>query len=104
MSLVLLARQRGSRFMRGLPTLVCDLFDVVGWSYDGIDHVVMDDVHQTMLDPGKGDHPLVAVGIVAQAPCDVITNLNLHAGLAEVDIAAVMQFKVHPSSTTACSR
>ncbi len=25
----------------------------------------------------------------AQTPCDVIANLNLHSGLAEVDIAAV---------------
>jgi hypothetical protein len=25
----------------------------------------------------------------------VIANLNLHTGLAEVDIAAVMQFKAH---------
>jgi hypothetical protein len=32
---------------------------------------------------------------VAQTPCDVIANLNLHTGLAEVDIAAVMQFKAH---------
>jgi hypothetical protein len=43
--------------------------------------------------PHPGDHPLVAVGVVAQTPCDVIANLNLHTGLAEVDIAAVMQFK-----------
>jgi hypothetical protein len=41
------------------------------------------------------DHPLGAVGVVAQAPCDVIANLNLHTGLAEVDIAAVMQFNAH---------
>jgi hypothetical protein len=25
----------------------------------------------------------------------VIANLNLHTGLAEIDIAAVMQFKAH---------
>jgi hypothetical protein len=78
-----------------LPTLVCDLLDVVWRPYDGIDHVVMDDVHETMFDPSKNDHPLVAAGVVAQTPCDVIANLNLHTGLAEVDIAAVMQFKAH---------
>jgi hypothetical protein len=83
--------------MRSLPTLVCDLVDVVGRPYDGIDHVIMDDVHETMFDPGKSDHPLVAVGVVAQTPCDVIANLNLHTGLAEVDSAAVMQFKAHTS-------
>jgi hypothetical protein len=58
--------------MRVLPTLIEDLLDVVGRPYDGVDHVVMDDVHETMLDPGKSDHPLVAVGVVAQTPCDVI--------------------------------
>jgi hypothetical protein len=81
--------------MRSLPTLVCDVLDVVGRPYDCIDHVVMDDVHETMFDSGKSDHPLVAAGVVAQTPCDVIANLNLHTGLAEVDIAAVMQFKAH---------
>jgi hypothetical protein len=81
--------------MRGLPTLVYDLLDVVGRPYDGVDNVVIDDVHEAMLDPGKSDHSLVAVGMVAQTPCDVIANLNLHAGLAEVDIAPVMQFKAH---------
>jgi hypothetical protein len=78
-----------------LPTLVYDLLDVVGRPYDGVDHVVMDDVHETMFDPCKSDHPLVPVGVVAQTPCDVITNLGLHTGLAEVDIGAVMQFKAH---------
>jgi hypothetical protein len=78
-----------------LPTLVYDLLDVVGRPYDGVDHVVMDDVHETMFDPGKSDHPLVPVGVVAQTACNVITNLGLHTGLAEVDIAAVMQFKAH---------
>ena len=78
--------------MRVLLTLVEDLLEVVGRPYDGIDHVVMDDVHETMLDPGKCDHPLAALGVVAQTPCDVAANLNLHSGLAEVDIAAVAQF------------
>ena len=58
-------------------------------------HVVMNNVHETMFVPGKSDHPLVAVGMVAQTPCDVIANLNLHTGLAEVDIASVIQFKAH---------
>jgi len=81
--------------MRGLPTLVCDVLDVVGRPYDGVDHVVMDDVHEPMFDPGKSNDPLVAAGVVAQTACDVIANLNLHTGSAEVDIAAVMQFKAH---------
>jgi hypothetical protein len=92
---VLLARQRGSRFLRVLPTLVEDLFDVVGRTYDGVDYVVLDDVRETMLDPAKGDHPLAAVGVVAQTPCDVAANLDSHSGLAEADVAAVMQFKAH---------
>jgi hypothetical protein len=46
------------------PTLVEDLFDVVGRPYDGVDHVVLDDIHEAMLDllytvqiayPGRGD-------------------------------------------------
>src|SRR5215471_15540644 len=81
--------------MRSLPTLVCDLLDVVGRAYDGINHVATDDVHERMFDPCKRDHPLVAAWVVAQTPCDVIANLNLHTGLAEVDIAAVIQFKAH---------
>jgi hypothetical protein len=39
--------------MRGLPPLVYDLRDVVGRPYDGVDHIVLDDVHETMFDPGK---------------------------------------------------
>jgi hypothetical protein len=81
--------------MRALPTLVEDLFDVVGWPYDGVDYVVLDDVRETMLDPAKSDHPLPTVGVVAQTPCDVAANLNLHSGLAEVDIAVVAQLKAH---------
>jgi hypothetical protein len=34
-----------------LPTLVEDLLDIVGRSYDGIDYVVLHDIHETMLDP-----------------------------------------------------
>src|SRR5262245_50746074 len=81
--------------MRSLPTLICDLLDVVGRPYDGIDHALTDDVHETMFDPGKSDHPLVAAGVVAQTACDVIANLNLDTGLAQVEIAAVIQFKTH---------
>jgi hypothetical protein len=33
--------------------------------------------------PPKGDHPLATVGILAQTPCDVAANLNLHSGLAK---------------------
>ena len=48
--------------MRVLPTLVDDLLDVVGRPDDGINHFVLDDVHETMLDPGKSDYPLAAMG------------------------------------------
>jgi hypothetical protein len=60
-----------------------------------VDHVVLNDVHQTMFDLGKSDYPLAAMGVVAHTACDVVANLNLHCGLAEVDVAAVAQFKVH---------
>ena len=72
-----------------------DLLDVVGRSYDGVDYVVLDDVHETILDPGKSDHSLAAVGVVAQTPCDVAANLYLHTRLAEVDIAVAAQLKAH---------
>jgi hypothetical protein len=55
----------------------------------------VDDIHETMLDPGESDHSLAALGVVAQTACDVVANLNLHCGLAEVDVAAVAQFKAH---------
>ena len=42
--------------MHVLPILAGDLLDVVGRSYDGVDYVVLDDIHETMLDPGKSDH------------------------------------------------
>ena len=45
--------------------------------------------------PGKSDHPLGAVGVVAQTPCDVVANLCLHTRLAEVDIAVAAQLKTH---------
>jgi hypothetical protein len=78
---VLLVRQQGSRFMRGLPTLVCDLLDVVGRPYDGVNHVVMDDIHETMFDPGKSDHPLVAVGGRADTlRCDCESQLAYRVG------------------------
>ena len=51
-----------------------------------------------MLDPGKSDYPLAAIGVVAQTACDVVANFNPHCGLAEVDIATVMQFKAHATS------
>ena len=63
-----------------LPTLVEDLLDVVRRSYDRVDYVVLDDVHETILDSGKSDHPLAAVGVVAQTPCDVAANLYLIPG------------------------
>ena len=63
---MVLTRQRRLPFSHVLPTLVEDLLDIVGRSYDGIDYVVLHDVHETMLDPGESDHPLAAVGVVAQ--------------------------------------
>jgi hypothetical protein len=48
-----------------------------------------------MLDPGKSDHPLAAVGVVAQTPSNVAANLYLHTGLAEVDIAVAVKLKAH---------
>jgi hypothetical protein len=50
---VVVTRQWGSRFLRVLPSLVEDLLDVVGRSYDGVDYVVLDDVNETILDPGE---------------------------------------------------
>jgi len=38
---------------------------------------------------------MTPVGIVAHTPRDVAANLNLHSGLAEVNIAAVAQLKTH---------
>jgi hypothetical protein len=73
---VLLARQRGPRVLR--VSLVEDLLDIVRRSYDGVDYVVLHDVHETILDPGKSDHPFAAVGVVAQTPCNVAANLCLH--------------------------
>ena len=58
--------------MRVLPTLVEDLLDVVGRPYDGVDHVALDGVDETMLDSAKSDHPLAALGEVAQTACDVV--------------------------------
>ena len=66
--------------MHVLPTLVEDLLDVVGRSYDGVDYIVLDDVHETILDPGKSDHSLAAVGVVTQTPCDVAANLSCIPG------------------------
>ena len=59
---MVLTRQRRLPFLRVLPTLVEDLLDIVGRSYDGIDYVVLHDIHETMLDPGESNHPLAAVG------------------------------------------
>src|SRR5258707_1021627 len=79
-----------------LPTLVEDLLDVVERSYDGIDYVVLHDIHEAMLDPGESNHPLAALGIVAQTPRDVAADFYLHTRLAEVDVAVPAQLKAHP--------
>ena len=94
-SVVVLTRQRRLPFLHVLPTLVEDLLDIVGRSYDGIDYVVLHDIHETMLDPGESDHPLAAVGVVAQTPRDVAANFYLHTRLAEVDVAVTAQLKAH---------
>ena len=94
-SVVVLTRQRRLPFLHVLPTLVEDLLDIVGRSYDGIDYVVLHDIHETMLDPGESDHPLAAVGVVAQTPRDVAANFYLHSRLAEVDVAVTAQLKAH---------
>ena len=47
------------------------------------------------LDPGESDHPLAAVGVVAQTPRDVAANFYLHTRLAEVDVAVTAQLKAH---------
>jgi hypothetical protein len=78
-----------------LPTLVEDLLDVVGRSYDGIDYVVLHDIHKAMLDSGEGDHPLAALGVVAQTSRDVAADFYLHTRLADVDVAVAVELKVH---------
>src|SRR6478609_7519228 len=94
-SVVVLPRQRRLPFLYLLPTLVEDLLDVVGRSYDGIDYVVLHDIHEAMLDPGESNHPLAALGVVAQTPRDVAANFYLHTRLAEVDVAVTAQLKAH---------
>ena len=88
-------RQRRLPFLHVLPIRVENLLDIVGRSYDGIDYVVLHDIHETMLDPGESDHPLAAVGVVAQTPRDVAANFYLHTRLAEVDVAVTAQLKAH---------
>jgi hypothetical protein len=44
--------------------------DVVGRSYDGVDYVVLHDVHETMLDASKSDRALAAGGVISQTPCN----------------------------------
>ena len=90
-----LSRPRGPRSIGVLSTLAEELFDIVGRPYDGVDYVALDDVRETMLDPANSDHPLTTLGVVAQTPCDVAANHNLHSGLAEVDVAVVAQLKAH---------
>ena len=68
-SVVVLTRQRRLPFLHVLSTLVEDLLDIVGRSYDGIDYVVLHDIHETMLDPGESDHSPLH-GPLAQAPGD----------------------------------
>ena len=81
--------------MHVLPTLVEDLLDIVGRPYDSVDYVVLDDVCETILDPGESDHPLAALGLAAQIPRDVAANFYLHTRLAEVDVAVTAQLKAH---------
>jgi hypothetical protein len=69
-----------------------------------VDHVVVDSVRETMFDPAESDHSFAAMGEVAKTPCDVVANLNLHCGLAEVEIAAILQFKTHRALHESVSR
>ena len=48
-----------------------------------VDHVVLNDVHQTMFDPGKSDYASRSHGVVAQTACDVVANLlhGRHCGV-----------------------
>jgi hypothetical protein len=85
----------GPPLICGLLTLIEDLLDVVRRPYDSVDHVIVDGVRETMLDPGKSDYSLAAMGVVAETACDVVANLNLHFKLAEIDVAEVLQFKAH---------
>jgi hypothetical protein len=78
-----------------LPTFVEDLLDVVGRSYDRIDYVILNDIHETMLDSGESDHPLAALGVVAQTPRDVAADFHLRTRLPEVDIPVAVELKVH---------
>ena len=74
-SVVVLPRQRRLPFLYVLPTLVEDLLDVVGRSYDGIDYVVLHDIHEAMLDPGESNHPLAALGICLLYTSDAADEL-----------------------------
>ena len=47
------------------------------------------------LNPGESNHPLAALGIVAQTPRDVAADFYLHTRLAEVDVAVAVELKVH---------
>jgi hypothetical protein len=47
-------RQRGRRFM-GLSHDHDNLLDVIGRAYEGVDHVFMDGVRETMLDSAESD-------------------------------------------------
>src|SRR6476619_8008673 len=94
-SVVVLPRQRRLPFLYLLPTLVEDLLDVVGRSYDGIDYVVLHDIHEALLDPGESNHALAALGIVAQTARDVAADFYLPTRLAEVDVAVAVELKVH---------
>src|SRR5262249_24933809 len=74
--------------IRHFKSSVGDLLDVVGRPYDSINHVVVHGVT-------KSDHAVAALREVAQTPENVAADLNLHSGLAKIDIAAILQFKAH---------
>ena len=46
-------------------------------------------------DPGESNHPLAALGVVAQTPRDVAADFYLHTRLADVDVAVAVELKVH---------
>ena len=61
-SVAVLTRQRRLPFLHVLPTFVEDLLDIAGRSYDGIDYVVLHDIHETMLDPARVITPSPPLG------------------------------------------
>jgi hypothetical protein len=87
--------------MRVSPTLVEDLLDVVGRPYDGVDHVVLDDIHEAMLDllytvqiayPGRGDCWILKIAH-APSPKNLSKNGLTQKG-GSLSVEGVLQKKI----------